>query len=215
MTYILSKYKKESYKIMQEHIIAANIEGLNQDRMEELKKFLESVLHVVEDDFFKGYRVLKGRMVKIDQYLFSQYKKDPLLKPNIYKVLLFANNKRFSDNIRENLTAYFALIEELGFEIIDFLEDYHKTMEDLEKNPRAGLHLKKSYGLKNFIKKTQEEEYNYSKGEHSVQFLTSATEAVALMYKSPFDKQNEEKKKKDQEENQQLKKELDLDLDIE
>lgn len=191
MNYILSKYKKESFKIMKEHILAANIDGLNQDRMDELKKFLECVLLVVEDDFFKGHRLLKGRMVKIDQYLFSQYKKDPILKDNIYKVLMFANNKRFSNHLKENLTAYFALIEELGFEIIHFLEDYHKTMVELEKNPKASMHLKKNYGLKNFIKE-KTDDYNYSQNGQSVQFLTTATEVINLKYKSPFEKEKKE-----------------------
>ncbi len=172
INYILNKYKKEAYKLMSDHIEKSGIDGLNIDRIQEIKAFVSAVIQVVEDDFFIGYKLLKKRMVKIDNYLFSQYRKDIKLRPNIYNLLMFAQNKRFSNNLRENLTAYFAVIEEMNFEIIHFLEDYYSILEDLEKNPKTTVYLKKDYGIKTYLKEVTE----MSQSHQTVNFFTTPSE---------------------------------------
>lgn len=176
--YILKKYKNEAFNSMAEQLRDSGIAGVNEQRIKEVTLFLAAVLQVVEDDFFIGYRLLKKRMIKIDNYLFSQYRKDINLRPNIYKLLMFAQNKRFSGNFRENLTAYFAVIEEMNFEIIQFLEDYYVILEKLEHNPKSTLYLKKDYGIKKTY--TKEVDDFAPQSEQTVLFFTQSNELSEL-----------------------------------
>ena len=99
----------------------------------------------MQDDYFIGYQFFKEKLTKIDDYVFSQYRRDPSLKRNIEKLLVLAYSKRFSEDPRENLLQYFVFIEEYGIEIMKILNDFYEIMDKGDSRLLLGEDLKKKY----------------------------------------------------------------------
>ncbi len=101
----------------------------NMPLVKEVKLMMGYLFDIVEDDFKFGNGALRHRLTKIDDYIFSQHRKNLNLKTNIDKLRVIANSKRFNDNPRDNLIAYLVFIEEMDFEIMLILSDFYGILE--------------------------------------------------------------------------------------
>lgn len=121
----------------------------------EINFLLYYTFAILKDDYFLGDHILKQSITRIDDYIFSQYRKHPDLSGNLKKMITLACSNRFSDSPRENLLSYFVFIEETGFELILLLEDFYTLLETSQKKKgsvRKNTILSKSYKKEQMLK---------------------------------------------------------------
>jgi hypothetical protein len=110
--------------------------------MKELVYLLHYTFLILEDDYFKGYRIFRKGCTKIDDYVFSQFRKDVKLSTNIKKLNTLGFSKRFSEIPKENFLSYYVFIEEMNFELINIFNDYYSLI--------SGKKLKSDNSEENF-----------------------------------------------------------------
>ena len=97
----------------------------------EVEFLINTTCSIIRDDVELGDGVLYCRLPHINDYVFSNYRKISNLKDNINKLIILSLNNRFDEDPRKNLLSYYVFLEEIGFEIIIFLNDYYDLL--LEK----------------------------------------------------------------------------------
>lgn len=142
-------FQEKALKLFQEHLIY-NEPDLKDIIVNELLTLLKYTFLIIEDDFYLGDKILKNKMTKIDDYLFSQYNKRIALKKNIYELIYISKNKNFSNNPKENILSYYVLAEECNFEITFLLEDFYYLLEMSEESPMSIVEFSQNYDLKNY-----------------------------------------------------------------
>lgn len=93
--------------------------------MKEILYLIHYSFLVLEDDYYKGDKILSKGITKLDDYIFSKYKNNPILEENIKKLSLVAFSNRFEDEPKENFLSYFVFIEELDFDLTLILDNYY------------------------------------------------------------------------------------------
>lgn len=160
--YIINKYKKEANKFLntyyEEHETLKDV--LDIQIRSELLNFVNILFSIINDDYFIGHKILRTKIERIDSYVFSQYRKEPDLKQNIYKLLIFVQNGKFSSNVRENLLEYVNLLNYTGVNILGLLQDYYKYLEELEKNHKIIDYLNKKNNFDTHISYVNESSLN-------------------------------------------------------
>lgn len=160
--YIINKYKKEANKFLntyyEENETLKDI--LDIQIKSDLLSFVNILFSIINDDYFIGHKILRTKIERIDSYVFSQYRKEPDLKQNIYKLLIFVQNSKFSSNVRENLLEYVNLLNYTGVNIFGLLQDYYKYLEELEKNHKIIDYLNKKNNFDNHISYINESSLN-------------------------------------------------------
>ena len=144
----VKKFQEDSINLVVKHLHHVFME--NPPLLREVKYLLHYTFAVLQDDYFLGKKILYKNITKIDDYIFSQYRKDKLLQKHIQALAKMGYTKRFLDKPKENLRAYFVMIEENNFEIMLLLEDFCLLLEAIENNPQAIMEYRKSYSLENY-----------------------------------------------------------------
>lgn len=140
-------------------LVVTNIEktefGKHKKFVKEMEYFAHYLFMMVQDDFFIGDKRLKNKMTKLDDYIFSQYRKAPELEENINKIIALSFSNRFLEEPRANLLSYFVFMEENGVELIILLEDFYKMLETTQnKSWFANFGIKKNTKLTKSYSKT-------------------------------------------------------------
>lgn len=141
--------------------------------MKEIIYLLHYTFLVLEDDYFKGDKLFLKGIPNLDDYIFSSYKNEELLKENIKKLNVIAFSNRFEETPKDNFLSYFVFIEEMGFELIQMFEEYYNIM--------AGI--KKSKNKKNVFQKTISEVTEQSGKEKTKLLLTEKMTNVMVSNK--------------------------------
>ncbi len=141
--------------------------------MKEIIYLLHYTFLVLEDDYFKGDKLFLKGIPNLDDYIFSRYKNEELLKENIKKLNVIAFSNRFEETPKDNFLSYFVFIEEMGFELIQMFEEYYNIM--------AGI--KKSKNKKNVFQKTISEVTEQSGKEKTKLLLTEKMTNVMVSNK--------------------------------
>lgn len=81
--------------------------------MKEIIYLLHYTFLVLEDDYFKGDKLFLKGIPNLDDYIFSRYKNEELLKENIKKLNVIAFSNRFEETPKDNFLSYFVFIEEM------------------------------------------------------------------------------------------------------
>lgn len=161
----ITAFQQQSIEIINNHLDSTEY-AKHRLLMKEISFLIHYTFCVLEDDFYKGEQVLKGRITKIDDYVFSQYKNNSELEANIKKLTTLAFSNRFDEDPKENLLAYFVFIEETGFEIIMLLNDYYDMLANVKQKSRFNLGLKKAFSLeKTYAKEFTEESHELGRYE--------------------------------------------------
>lgn len=124
----IALFHKEALKIVIENVELTEF-GQHKKFVKEMAYFAHYLFMMIQDDFFIGDKRLKNKMTKLDDYIFSQYRKKPELQENINKIIALSFSTRFLDDPRANLLSYFVFMEENGVELIILLEDFYKMLE--------------------------------------------------------------------------------------
>jgi len=101
--------------------------------MKEIIYLLHYTFLVLEDDYYKGDKLFLKGIPNLDDYIFSNYKNNPELRENIKKLNVISFSNRFEEEPKDNFLSYFVFIEEMGFELIDLLEEYYNLMAGIKK----------------------------------------------------------------------------------
>lgn len=96
----------------------------------EIIYLIEATFNVLKDDYQYGSHVLYQNFPRIDNYIFSDYRNDPKLKDNIHTLLIISFSNRFHEDPKENLMSYYVFLEEIGFEVSIFFNDYYSMLVD-------------------------------------------------------------------------------------
>lgn len=158
------KFKKKAMESILTHLYNTEY-SKHTILMKEIRFLMHYTLEVLQDDFFKGDKILQKNMTKIDDYLFSQYRKDSALEFNIKKLLILAKTNRFDENLKKNLLNYFVFIEETGFELIVLLDDFYYILDEKNKNHKFFVKSKLEIGqkyLKKYLYNNRNKEQNKS-----------------------------------------------------
>lgn len=94
----------------------------------EVEFLINTTCAIIRDDIEFGDNILYHRLPHINEYVFSDYRKNPELKNNINKLIILSLNNRFDEDPRKNLLSYYVFLEEIGFEVIIFLNDYYQLI---------------------------------------------------------------------------------------
>jgi len=121
-------FQKKGVNLVIEHIEHSDYRE-HRALIREINFLVYYTFEVMKDDFYLGDKVFKRGITKIDDYVFSQYRKNPLLADNIKKLITVAFSNRFEDKPHANLLAYYVFIEEVGFEIMLLLKDFYTLLE--------------------------------------------------------------------------------------
>lgn len=105
--------------------------------LKEVIYLIHYTFKVLEDDCFKGKKILKGNVTKIDNYTFSKYRREEGLKENIEQLVIVACSNRFEEDPHENLFAYYLFLEELGIEIIDLFNDFYDIIDSGQETEKS------------------------------------------------------------------------------
>lgn len=150
--YILNKYKKEMNKFLSNYH-EKNLQNLvDEPTMEILLKFMSTLLAIINDDYLIGHKILKHKIVSMDKYVFSQYRKEAELKDNIYKLLVLIQKLKFSSNVRENLLEHISFFNYMGLDIYGLLRDYYDFLMELEKNHKIVEYLHRKHKFEDRIR---------------------------------------------------------------
>ena len=101
--------------------------------MKEINYLLHYSFLVLNDDFNKGEKVFLRGITNLDDYIFSSYKGDEKLKENIKKLNIVSFSNRFEETPKENFLSYFVFIEEMGFELIEILQEYYDILSGIKR----------------------------------------------------------------------------------
>lgn len=112
--------------------------------MKEIIYLLHYTFLVLEDDYFKGDKLFLKGIPNLDDYIFSRYKNEEVLRENIKKLNVIAFSNRFEETPKDNFLSYFVFIEEMGFELIDVFEEYYNLMAGIKKSKNKKNEFKKS-----------------------------------------------------------------------
>jgi hypothetical protein len=175
----IAQFQKQSIDTVLAHL--GNTEySKHRILMKEVNFLVHYTFCVLQDDFYKGNKIFTKGITKIDDYVFSQYRKNPELEHNIKKLTTLAFSNRFDENPRENLLAYFVFIEETGFELIMLLEDFYGMLSNSEKKNRFDLGFKKNFQLtKNYEKKQNGEMGIEGQTQYDTLMTQNLTEMVS------------------------------------
>lgn len=161
----IANFQRQSIEIVTSHLSVTEY-AKHRVLMKEINFLLHYTFCVLEDDFYRGSKILKNNITKIDDYVFSQYRSSAHLEHNIKKLATLAFSNRFDEDPKENLLAYFVFIEETGFELIMLLEDFYNMLLKTEKKSKFDIGMKKTFSLdKNYAKEHQKAEHEYGKYE--------------------------------------------------
>lgn len=127
----IALFHKEALNLIVENVRKTEF-GKHEKFVKEMSYFAHYLFMMLQDDFFIGNKRLKNRMTKLDNYIFSQYRKEVELKDNINKIVALSFSARFLDEPRANLLSYFVFLEENGIELIILLEDFYKMLENTQ-----------------------------------------------------------------------------------
>jgi len=133
--------------------------GTHLKFIKEIEYFIHYILVMLQDDFFLGDKRLKGNMTKLDDYIFSQYKRVEKLQNTIKKVIALSYTQRFTSEPKANLLAYFVFLEENGLDLIELLNDFYIMLEKSQKRRWFGknnIKLNKSYMKKEIDSESKE-----------------------------------------------------------
>lgn len=175
----IATFQKQSIETVLMHLSATEY-AKHRILMKEVNFLVHYTFCVLQDDFYKGEKVLQKGVTKIDDYVFSQYRKDPELAYNIKKLTTLAFSNRFDESPRENLLAYFVFIEETGFELIMLLEDFYSMLINSERKTKFDLGLKKTFHLsKSYEKKNAPELLIEGQTKYQTLMTQNLTEMVS------------------------------------
>lgn len=129
----IAKFHQEALALVLDHLNQGEFAEY-KDFMREIEYFLHYLFLMLQDDFFLGDKLFVARMTKLDDYIFSQYRRKIDLEENIQKITTLSYSNRFTKAPRENLLSYFVFIEESGIELINLLEDFYNMLQKTQDN---------------------------------------------------------------------------------
>ena len=148
--------------------------------LKEIIFLIHYTFQVLKDDSQKGNKILKGDITRIDNYVFSKYRRDEILKENIEQLVIVACSNRFEEDPHENLFAYYVFLEEVGIEIIDLFNDFYEIID-------SGNQSMKSVNL-SYVGKKEIPTANEIKNGNKLDTETLMTEMLSEFH-SPIDVQ--------------------------
>lgn len=174
----ISAFQQQSMEIINNHLDSTEY-SKHRLLMKEIGFLIHYTFCVLKDDFYKGNQVLKGKITKIDDYVFSQYKNNSELESNIKKLTTLAFSNRFDEDPKENLLAYFVFIEETGFEIIMLLNDFYDMLANVKTKPRFKVGLRKAFSLdKTYAKEITQAPEGHELGRYETLMTQDMTKMV-------------------------------------
>lgn len=128
----IDDFQKKGVELVTQHM---NNSEYSEHRtlIREISFLIYYTFEVLKDDFYKGNKILSGKVTKIDDYVFSSYRKNPSLENNIKKLITVAFSNRFEPRPHDNLLAYYVFLEETGFEITMLYNDFYYLLENGKK----------------------------------------------------------------------------------
>lgn len=142
----LKNFKKEALDLLINHLLDTEY-GKYPVLLREINYLVHYMFSIIEDDYFSGNKKLKTKLTKIDDYVFSQYRKNPDLKENIDKIIKIGFTKRFSTIPKENFLSYLVFIEEMNFEIILLFKDFYGLLESAQTEPELILKYRRDTSI--------------------------------------------------------------------
>lgn len=124
----IANFHQQALSLVLDHLKQGEFGG-HKAFMREIEYFVHYLFLMLQDDFFFGKKLFKERMTKLDDYIFSQYRREPALEENIQKITVLSYSNRFDKDPRSNLLSYFVFIEESGIELIVLLQDFYKMLD--------------------------------------------------------------------------------------
>lgn len=141
----IASFHQEALSLVIDHLKEGEF-GEYDDFMKEMEYFLHYLFLMLQDDFFLGEKLFEQKMTKLDDYIFSQYRKQPNLEENIQKMTILSYSNRFDKNPRVNLLSYFVFIEETGIELIALLQDFYNMLEKSQQH-KGWFSFSKNYKI--------------------------------------------------------------------
>ena len=138
-------FQKNAVEFILNHMMNTEYKTYN-NLLKEIIFLIHYTFQVLKDDSQKGKKILKGDITRIDNYVFSKYRRDEILKNNIEQLIIVACSNRFEEDPHQNLFAYYVFLEEVGIEIIDLFNDFYEIID-------TGNHSSKILGLSYIGKK--------------------------------------------------------------
>lgn len=148
--------------------------------LKEIIFLVHYTFQVLKDDSQKGNKILKGDIARIDNYVFSKYRRTENLKDNIEQLVIVACSNRFEEDPHENLFAYYVFLEEVGIEIIDLFNDFYEIID-------SGAHSSKILNL-SYVGKKEIPAANQITNGNKLDNETLMTEMLSEFH-SPLDVQ--------------------------
>lgn len=139
----IAKFHQEALSLILDHLKIGEF-GEHKAFMREIEYFVHYLFLMLQDDFFFGDRLFVHRMTKLDDYIFSQYRRIEDLEDNIQKITILSYSNRFDRDPRSNLLAYFVFIEESGIELISLLQDFYSLLH--ETQTKKSWYVKSIFG---------------------------------------------------------------------
>lgn len=127
----IAKFHQEALSLILDHLKTGEF-GEHKAFMREIEYFVHYLFLMLQDDFFFGDKLFVSRMTKLDDYIFSQYRRIEDLEENIQKITILSYSNRFDKNPRSNLLSYFVFIEESGIELIALLQDFYTILNQTQ-----------------------------------------------------------------------------------
>jgi len=189
---------KEVFKKLSISLIVKKISqteyGKYKDFIFELKYLMHYLFLMLEDDHNYGDKIFQKTLTQIENYIYSAYRKKPLLYKNIKKISILGYSDRFSKIPKENILSYFVFLEENGVEIVEIMEDFCEILssnEDaIEKFFNSYKGLKKTYDKKP-SKDNNKEKQDFSHGQLKTvfsKFNDTSKLAKIKIYRDNLDK---------------------------
>lgn len=132
-THDVAKFHQEAINLVMHHFEQSEFVK-HKPLMREIKFFLHYTFMILQDDYFLGDQIFSKKMTRLDDYIFSQYRKNTDLAFNIRKLTTLAYSNRFEKDPKNNFLSYFVFIEENGIELIELLQDFYKMLETTQKS---------------------------------------------------------------------------------
>lgn len=128
----IDDFQKKGVELVTQHMNSSEYSE-HRTLIREISFLIYYTFEVLKDDFYKGDKILSGKVTKIDDYVFSSYRKKPMLENNIKKLITVAFSNRFEPKPHDNLLAYYVFLEETGFEITMLYNDFYYLLENGKK----------------------------------------------------------------------------------
>lgn len=178
-TFDIEAFQKNAEEFVLNYMM--NTEYKTYDNLlKEIIFLIHYTFQVLKDDCLIGKKILKGDITRIDNYVFSKYRREDILKENIEQLVIVACSNRFEEDPHENLFAYYVFLEEVGIEIIDLFNDFYEIIDSGNKTEKS----------KNFsyVGKTEIPNVNEIKNGKKLDAETLMTEMLSE-YHSPMEVQ--------------------------